>query len=228
MSTEPHSIPRWRATSLPSSRLARPENSIRCLRPSASTILGVTPSLTVASPSLLVLLLLPPASAAPFGPTLDGPLLGALDGEGIGRDVLGDRRTGGRLGPITDRQGGNQHGIRSDEGAVADAGAVLGDAVVVHEHGAGADVDPGADVGVAHVAEVRHLGALADPGLLDLHEGADLAARPEVGARAQVGERADHRAAADVGLHGDALGDAGLVVDGAVDQPHVRADAAAG
>src|ERR671935_591309 len=166
MSTEPHSIPRWRATSLPSSRLARPENSIRCRRPSASTILGVTPLLTIASPSLLPL---PPsaAPAAPRGPTLDGPLLGALDREGVGRDVPGDRRTCRRLRPVTDRQGGDQHGIRSDEGAVADGGAVLVDPVVVDEHGAGADVDPGADVGVAHVGEVRHLGALADPGLLD-------------------------------------------------------------
>src|SRR6266498_1345017 len=170
---------RCRATSAPSSRLALPENSIRCLRPSASTILGVTPLLTVASPSLLGLLL-PAAPPAPCGPTLDRPLLGALDGKGVGRDVLGDRRTGGRLSPVTDRQGGNQHGIRSDEGAVADAGAVLLDPVVVHEHGAGADVHPGADVGVADVGEVRHLGAGADAGLLHLHVGADLAAGGQV------------------------------------------------
>jgi hypothetical protein len=58
-------------------------------------------------------------------------------------------RTGGGLGPVPDRHGGDQHGIGSDEGAVADGRPVLAGAVVVDEHGAGADVRPGADVGVA-------------------------------------------------------------------------------
>src|ERR687891_2780923 len=175
MSTEPHSIPRWLATSLASSRLARPANSIRCLRPSASTCLGVTPLLTVASPSLPGFLLAA-APAAPGRPALDRPLVGAFDGEGVGRDVLGDRGTGGGLGPLPDRHGGYQHGIGSDEGVVADGGAVLVGPVVVDEHGAGPDVDPGADVGVPDVAEMRDLGPRADRRLLDLDEGADLAA----------------------------------------------------
>src|SRR5829696_1694515 len=126
MSTEPHSIPRCLATSLASSRLARPANSIRCLRPSASTCLGVTPLLTVASPSLLAL-----PSAAPGRPSLDRPLVGAFDGEGVGRYVLGDRRSGGGLGPVPDRHGGYQHGIRSDEGAVTHGRPVLAGPVVV-------------------------------------------------------------------------------------------------
>src|SRR5919206_3932661 len=102
MPTEPHSIPRCLATSLARSRLARPANSIRWRRPSASTCLGVTPLLTVASPSLLAL-----ASAAPGRPALDCPLVGAFDGEGVGRHVLGDGRTGGGLGPAADRHGGH-------------------------------------------------------------------------------------------------------------------------
>src|SRR5215213_4577822 len=168
-------MPRWVATSAASSLLARPANSIRCLRPSASTCLGVTPLLTVASPSLLAL-----SSAAPGRPSLDRPLVGAFDGEGVGRHVLGDRGSGGGLGPVPDRHGGHQHGIGSDEGAVADHGAVLVDPVVVDEHGPGADVGPGADGGVADVAEVRDLGPRADGGVLDLDEGAGLGALAEV------------------------------------------------
>src|SRR5215216_1436312 len=187
MSTEPHSIPRCWATSWDSSRLARPPNSIRCLRPSASTDLGVTPLLTFASPSLPVL-----APTAPGRPALDGPLVGAFDGEGVGRHVLGDGGSGGGLGPVPDRHGGDQHGIGSDEGAVADGGAVLVHAVVVDEHGAGADVDPGTDVGVAHVAEVRDLGPGTDGGVLDLDEGAGLAALAQVAAGTQGHEGADH------------------------------------
>src|SRR5512132_2525374 len=196
MSTEPHSIPRCLATSLASSRLARPANSIRCLRPSASTCLGVTPLLTVASPSLLVL---PSAGRfpAPGRPSLDRPLVGAFDGEGVGRHVLGDGGTGGGLGPAPDRHGGYQHGIGSDEGVVADHGAVLADPVVVDEHGPGADVRSGADVGVADVAEVRDLGPGADGRVLDLDEGAGLAGFAEVAAGAQGGEGADVGPVAD-------------------------------
>src|SRR5688572_16851245 len=105
MSTDPHSMPRCLATSLASSRLARPANSIRCLRPSASTCLGVTPLATVASPSLLGLSL-SAAPAPPGRPALDRPLVGAFDGESVGRDVLGDGGAGGGLGPAPDRHGG--------------------------------------------------------------------------------------------------------------------------
>src|SRR5687768_11124718 len=150
-------MPRWLATSAASSRLARPANSIRCRRPSASTCLGVTPLLTVASPSLLA-----PLAAAPGRPALDRPLVGAFDGEGVGRHVLGDGGTGGGLGPAPDRHGGYQHGIGSDEGAVTDRGPVLALPVVVDEHGPGAHVHTGADVGVAQVAEVGGLGPGAE------------------------------------------------------------------
>src|SRR5829696_9277319 len=216
-------MPRWVATSAASSLLARPANSIRCLRPSASTCLGVTPLLTVASPSLPGLPL-----AAPGRPALDRPLVGAFDGEGVGRHVLGDRRSGGGLGPVPDRHGGYQHGIRSNEGAVTDGGAVLAGPVVVDEHGAGADVHPGADVGVADVAEVRDLGPRADDRVLDLDEGAGLGARPQLAAGAQGGERADHRSGADDRGDGHGLADGGVVADGAADQADIGPEPAAG
>ena len=79
----------------------------------------------------------------------------------------------------------------------ADAGAVLGDPVVVGEDRAGADVGPVADLGVADVGQVRHLGAVADGGVLGLHEGADLAAGTQDGPGSQVGERPDRGAVAD-------------------------------
>src|SRR5918999_4693105 len=223
MSTEPHSIPRCAATSLARALLARPANSIRCLRPSASTCLGVTPLLTVASPSLPV-----PLPTAPGRPALDGPLVGAFDGEGVGRHVLGDCRTGGGLGPAPDRHGSYQHGIRSDEGAVADGRAVLAGPVVVDEHGAGADVGPGADVGVADVAEVRDLGPGADDRVLDLDEGPCLGSLLEPGAGAQGGEGADRHPGADDRGDGHGLGDGGVVADGTADQAHVGPEPAAG
>src|SRR6266700_3651034 len=175
-STEPHSMPRCCATSVASSWLARPENSMRCLRPSVSTILGVTPLLTARLPdsrccrSIVVAgVVSVGAPPAPGRPTLDDALDGALDGERTGRDVLGDGRAGRRLRPIADGEGRNQHGIRSDDGTVPDDRAVLALPVVVDEHRAGADVDVLADLGVADVGEVRHLAAAPDARLLDLH-----------------------------------------------------------
>src|SRR6266702_1660502 len=234
-STEPHSMPRCRATSPESSWLARPENSMRCLRPRVSTILGVTPLLTARLPGsapvgsiVVASVICAAAPPAPGRPTLDDALDGALDGQRTGRNVLGDGRAGRCLRPITDGEGRNQHGIRSDEGAVTHDGAVLVLAVVVDEHRAGADVDVLADLGVADVGEVRHLAAAPDARLLDLHVGADLAAGTQLGPRTQIGERADHRARADVRLDGDRLRHGGLVVHRAGDQAGVGADRAAG
>src|SRR6266511_83019 len=198
-------MPRCRATSPESSWLARPENSMRCLRPRVSTILGVTPLLTARLPGSAPVgsivaagVIRAAAPPAPGRPTLDDALDGALDGQRTGRNVLGDGRAGRRLRPITDGEGRNQHGIRSDEGAVTHDGAVL------------------------------HLAATPDAGLLDLHVGADLAAGTELDPRPQVGEGADHGARADVRLDRDRLGHGRLVAHGAGDQAGVGPDRAAG
>ena len=103
----------------------------------------------------------------------------AYDGPATGRGAVADldRRDEGVVG--------------AGAGVTADAGAVLGDPVVVGEDRARPDVGLLADLRVADVGQVRHLGALADLGVLGLHEGADLALRAQHGAGAQVGERSD-------------------------------------
>src|SRR5581483_2772544 len=79
-------------------------------------------------------------------PPLDGALLAALDGERTGGHVVRDHRTRGDEGVVADVARRHQQRVAADEGAIADHGAVLGDAVVVDGDRAGADVDAGADV----------------------------------------------------------------------------------
>src|SRR6266702_1874682 len=93
-STEPHSMPRCCATSPESSWLARPENSMRCLRPRVSTILGVTPLLTARLPgsapvgSIVVAgVICAAAPPAPGRPTLDDVLAVVVDEHRAGADV---------------------------------------------------------------------------------------------------------------------------------------------
>src|SRR5262245_12260991 len=75
-------------------------------------------------------------------------LSGAADGEGGGGDVLGDGGGGGDVGAVADGDGGDELGVAADEDVFADAGLLLGVAVVVAEDGAGADVGVFADVAV--------------------------------------------------------------------------------
>ena len=75
---------------------------------------------------------------------------------------------------VADRDRRHQRRVRADEGARADLGAVLEDAVVVAGDGAGADVGAGADPRVADIGEVVGLGALLDDRVLDLDEVADV------------------------------------------------------
>ena len=66
-------------------------------------------------------------------------------------DVLGDDRARRDDGAVADRHRRDEGGVRADEGALADLGAVLEEAVVVAGDGAGADVAPRPDAGVADV-----------------------------------------------------------------------------
>src|SRR3546814_13799455 len=74
------------------------------------------------------------------------------------------------LRAVADADRRHQRGVAADEGAGADAGAVLQEAVVVAGDGAGADVGGRADRGIAEIGEVVRLGALAALGGLDLDE----------------------------------------------------------
>ena len=69
-----------------------------------------------------------------------GCLPAAGDGEGAGGDVRGDDRARGDERAVADGDRGDERGVRADEGAGADLGPVLEDAVVVAGDGAGADV----------------------------------------------------------------------------------------
>ena len=68
----------------------------------------------------------------------------------------------------------DQHRAGADEYALADCGAVLGRAVVVAGHRAGADIAVAADAGIADIAQVVRLDAGGQPGSLDLDEIAHL------------------------------------------------------
>ena len=101
------------------------------------------------------------------------PRRGASASAPVGH-VLGDHRARRDQRAVADRDRRDQRAVRADEGAGADLGAVLEDAVVVAGDGAGADVGAGADPRVADVGEVVDLGAFLDDGVLDLDEVADV------------------------------------------------------
>ncbi len=130
-------------------------------------------------------------------PALLNGLPGARERERVGRHVLGDDAARADIGALADRDRRDQGGVRADEGAGADLGAVLVEAVVVAGDGAGADVGAGADARVAEIGEVVGLGARADLGVLDLDEVADPRLLAELRARPQPRERADAGAGGD-------------------------------
>src|SRR4051794_17252890 len=143
-------------------------------------------------------LLLGPALVAEHGRgagLLD--LLGALDDERVRGDVAGDdaARAGDRAGADGDRR--DQRRVRADEGAGADDGLLLEEAVVVAGDRPGADVGALAHLRVADIAEMVGLCTSPEPRSLHLDEIADVDLGAELGARAQARERPDDRALAD-------------------------------
>ena len=137
------------------------------------------------------------AGAPALRPACEIALRAARDRQCPWRHVAPDHGAAAGRGTVADVDRGHEGVVGAGAGQPADAGAVLGDPVVVGEDRAGADVGPVADLGVADVGQVRHLGAVADGGVLGLHEGADLAEGAQHGPRSQVGERPDRGAVAD-------------------------------
>src|SRR5690606_8914326 len=96
--------------------------------------------------------------AEAVGPALHVDLLDPRERERRARHVLGHGGAGGDVGVAPDRHRRDELGVRADERARLDGGAVLAEAVVVAGDGAGADVGAGADRHVAQVGEVVRLG----------------------------------------------------------------------
>src|SRR5271166_6856901 len=107
----------------------------------------------------------------------------AGDGERVRLDVLGDDGAGADIGAVTDGHRRDEGGVRANEGARADVGPELVEAVVVAGDRARADVGVRPNPGVADVAEVIDLGPRLDRRLFDLDEIAYLGFRGDVCAR---------------------------------------------
>ena len=98
-----------------------------------------------AGPSLLVPR---PERLRPAGYRLLPP---ASDRERVGFDRLGDDRARADIGAVADRHRRDQRRVGADEGAGADVGLVLGEAVVVAGDRSSADVGARADPRVADI-----------------------------------------------------------------------------
>src|SRR5690606_33841957 len=121
-------------------------------------------------------------------PAFDRDLARARQGELAFGRVLGDGRPGAGVGISADLHRRHQHGARADEGIVADLGAPLVGAVIVHGYRAGADVDLSPDGGVAQVGQVVGLAAGTDLAFLHFHEVADVHVLVQHTVRADPGE----------------------------------------
>ena len=91
------------------------------------------------------------ALATGDGVALDVLLLAALDGKGVVGHIVRDAGAGTRNGAGANVDGRHHHGVRANEGAVADGGVALVHAVVVAGDGPAADVHASAHLRVANV-----------------------------------------------------------------------------
>src|SRR5690242_14750880 len=98
------------------------------------------------------------------GPTRNLALLRAFDGERAGRDVFGDDGTRAGVGALAHFHRRNQRGVRADERAIADLGAMLVEAVIVAGDGTRTDIGAVADRRIAEISEMIGLRAFADFG----------------------------------------------------------------
>ena len=75
------------------------------------------------------------------GPVLLVGLARTRDGEGHGRDIIGDGGACGGVSALAHRDRRDQIGVAADEGVVADGRAVFFRAVIVDRDSAAAEVD---------------------------------------------------------------------------------------
>ena len=74
-------------------------------------------------------------------------------------DRFGDDRARGDIGSVANRDRGDEGRVRADEGAGADVGLVLGEAVVIAGDGSRADVGVRPDSRIADIGQMIDLGA---------------------------------------------------------------------
>ena len=206
-------LPRKRAPSGPSLRIGRrrsaagkPSRKSSGMSPAKSRswqsrAAGVSPGRcsrnSTTSLGLLRLLVARLHLAVARRPAVARGLRAALDRQRVVRHILGDHRSRTDIGAAADLHRRHQRRIRADEGAGADRGLVLVEAVVVAGDGAGADVGTGADMGVADVGEMIDL----DAGFENRGLGLDEIADPR--ALAQRRSRPQPRVGTDRGILAD-------------------------
>src|SRR3954454_19748401 len=130
-------------------------------------------------------------------PASDAFLLAPPDGEHIRFNVLVDDRAGADDGSVAHDDGGNEGGIGTDEGALANHGLIFRKAVVIAGDRACADVGSRTDRGIAYIREVIHLRACRDVCLLELDEIAHLGLLGKPRSGTDPSERANARLGPD-------------------------------
>src|SRR5882672_5256262 len=156
------------------------------------------------------------------GPPGFGGLAAAREAEGIRRNVLRNRGTGGNVGAVADFYRRNENGIASDKNAIADDRGKFIHAVVIAGNRSGADVGVRAQFGVADVTQVRNFAALADDRFFRLDKVSNARAFFQMGSRTNAREWPDRIAAIEMAFEdhrvrfdSDAIAENGVVQDAA-------------
>src|SRR5437870_5124471 len=108
--------------------------------------------------------------AQPRGAVLLDILALACEGERIRRDIGSDDGTGGHVSSISHGYGRDQSSIGTDEGSLADIGAVLCHPVVVADDRARTEIRSGPESRIPDIGQMIGLGTVLDNRFLDLHE----------------------------------------------------------
>src|ERR1700744_907394 len=109
-----------------------------------------------------------------IGPARYFLLLGPRHSQRVRRRRPGDHRTGADIGAVTDADRRHQRRVRTDEGALADIGVMLVEAIVIAGNGTSSDICTRADAGIAKVGQIVGLGALFNAAVLHLDKIADM------------------------------------------------------
>ena len=133
-----------------------------------------------------------------FCPAFLNRLFDASDGKGPGGDIFRDNTAGADISAIANLNGRDKGRISTDESALADIGAILGDAVIIASNGARADVSAFADTSVTDISKMVGLGAGLDLSRFHLDEIAYVHVFAKIRAWPQPRKRADTSTLSDM------------------------------